>query len=93
MRYGYGLEWIPGGVFIGGVLLVLIVPPFALIVLAVVALAAVAALIALAAAILASPYLVLRTVRRHLAERQAGQPQPVLAEPQPLHSAESVVAT
>ena len=91
MRYGYGLEWIPGGFFIGGVLLILIVPSFALIALAVVALAAGAALLALAAAILASPYFVVRTVRRRLAERHVPQPQPLPAA-KPM-AAESVVAT
>jgi positive regulator of sigma E activity len=71
MRSGFGFEWIPGGVFFGMVLLVLIVPSFALIGLAVVALAAVAAVVALAGAVLATPYLLVRTVRRHLAERHA----------------------
>jgi positive regulator of sigma E activity len=65
----YGLEWIPGAVAVGAVLVVLIIPPFALIGLAVVALAAVAAVVALAAAILATPYLLVRTIRRRLAER------------------------
>jgi positive regulator of sigma E activity len=86
MRYSYGLDWIPGGVFLGTVLLVLIVPSFALIALAVVALAAVAALVALAAAILAMPYLLVRTIRRRLAERHIRQPQP-------LPAAKSAVAT
>jgi positive regulator of sigma E activity len=53
------------------VLVLLIVPPFALIALVVVALGAVAALVALAGAILATPYLLARTVRRRLAERHA----------------------
>jgi membrane protein implicated in regulation of membrane protease activity len=52
-----------------GALVVLMVPAFALIGLAVVALAAVAALVALAGMIVASPYLLARTVRRRLAER------------------------
>jgi hypothetical protein len=65
----YGLEWIPGPVLLGTVLVLLLVPGFALIGLAVVALAAVAALIALAGAILATPYLLVRTLRRRLAER------------------------
>jgi hypothetical protein len=43
--------------------------PFALLVTLVVALAAAAALVMLAGAILASPYLVIRHVRRRLAER------------------------
>jgi hypothetical protein len=70
MRSTYGLEWIPGVGVLGGVLVLLLVPSFALIALAVVALAAVAAVVALIGAILASPYLLVRTVRRHLAERQ-----------------------
>jgi NADH:ubiquinone oxidoreductase subunit 6 (subunit J) len=69
MRYAYGFDWIPGGIFLGTVLLLLIVPPFALIALAVVALVAVAAVVALAGAILVTPYLLVRTVRRRLAER------------------------
>jgi hypothetical protein len=65
----YGSEWMPGAVLLGTVLVLLIVPSFALIALAVVALAAVAALVALAGAMLATPYLLARTVRRRLAER------------------------
>jgi positive regulator of sigma E activity len=65
----YGLEWFPGAVLLGAALVLLIVPPFALIALAVFALAAVAALVALAGAILATPYLLARTLRRRLAER------------------------
>jgi positive regulator of sigma E activity len=78
MRYAYGLDWIPGGVFLGAVLLILIVPSFALIALAVVALAAFAALVALAGAVVATPYLLVRTVRRRLAQRRH-QPQPMPA--------------
>jgi positive regulator of sigma E activity len=81
------LEWFPGAFFLGAVLLVLIVPSFALIALAVVALAAVAALVALAGAILATPYLLVRTVRRRLAERHVPQPQPLATQPQPLPAA------
>jgi hypothetical protein len=65
----YSFEWTLGPAVIGGVLLVLLVPGFALIALVVVALAAVAALVALAGAILATPYLLVRIVRRRLAER------------------------
>src|SRR5919108_944621 len=65
----YSVEWIPGLVVVGLVLVVLIVPPFALIGLVVVALAAVAALVALAGAVLATPYLLVRALRRRLAER------------------------
>jgi positive regulator of sigma E activity len=64
----YGFEWMPAVVLVGA-LVVLMVPAFALIGLAVVALAAIAALVALAGAILASPYLLARTLSRHLAER------------------------
>jgi Flp pilus assembly protein TadB len=90
MRYGYGLGLIPGGVLLGTMLLFLIVPSFALIAVAVVALAAVAALVALAGAILALPYLLVRTVRGRLAERRIRQPQ---SQPQPVPAAKSVVAT
>jgi hypothetical protein len=65
----YSFEWTLGPAIVGGVLLVLLVPGFALIALVVVALAAVAALVALAGAILATPYLLVRIVRRRLAER------------------------
>jgi hypothetical protein len=65
----YRSEWMPGVVLLGTVLIPLIVPSFALIGLAVVALAAVAAFVALAGAILATPYLLVRSLRRRLAER------------------------
>ena len=64
----YGFEWIPAVVLVGA-LVILMVPAFALIGLVVVALAAVAALVALAGAIVATPYLLARTLRRRLAER------------------------
>jgi positive regulator of sigma E activity len=64
----YGFEWMPAVVLVGA-LVVLMVPAFALIGLAVLALAAVAALVALAGAIVASPYLLARTLHRRLAER------------------------
>jgi hypothetical protein len=51
----YAVEWIPGAAFLGTVLLLLLVPPVALIGLMVVALAAVVALVALAGAMLAMP--------------------------------------
>jgi hypothetical protein len=65
----YSFEWTAGPALIGALLLVLLVPGFALIALVVVALAAVAALVALAGAILASPYLLVRAVRRRRAQR------------------------
>jgi hypothetical protein len=65
----YGFEWTPGIVLLGMVLILPLAPPFALIGLLAVALAAVAALVALAGAILATPYLLVRSLRRRLAER------------------------
>ena len=65
----YGIEWTPGIVLLGAVLVLPLVPSFALIGVVVVALAAVAALVALAGAVLATPYLLARSVRRRLAER------------------------
>jgi hypothetical protein len=64
----YAPEWTAVPVFFGALVL-LLVPSFALIAVLVVALLAVAALVALAGAILASPYLLVRTLRRRLAER------------------------
>ena len=73
---GYGFEWTPGLAFLGTLLVLLIVPHFALIALLVVALAAVAALLALAAAVLAMPYLLVRSLRRRrLTERLRLRPQ------------------
>jgi hypothetical protein len=65
----YGFEWIPGTVLLAAVVLLPLAPAFAMIGLLVVALAAVAALIALAGAIVATPFLVARTVHRRLVER------------------------
>jgi positive regulator of sigma E activity len=65
----YAFEWSATPIVLGAVLLPLIVPPFALIAVVIVALVAVAALVALAGAILATPYLLVRTLRRRLAER------------------------
>jgi hypothetical protein len=67
----YGFEWMPAVVLVGAFVL-LMVPAFALIGLVVVALAAVAALVVLAGAVLATPYLLVRTLRRRLAERHIG---------------------
>jgi hypothetical protein len=65
----YGFEWTPGLVLLGAVVVLPLAPSFAMIGLVVVALAAVAALVALAGAVLAMPYLLVRSVRRRLAER------------------------
>lgn len=70
----YAVEWIPGAALVGAVLLLLIVPSFALIGLVVVALGAVAALVALAGAILATPYLFVRSLRRRVAKRRQSTP-------------------
>jgi hypothetical protein len=71
------VEWMGGGVVFGIVLLLLIVPEFAAIAVVVttiavlvVALAALVGLVALAAAALASPYLLVRSARRRLAQRR-----------------------
>jgi membrane protein implicated in regulation of membrane protease activity len=73
----YAAEWMGGGIVYGIVLLLLIVPEFAAIAVVVatiavlvVALAALVGLVALAAAALASPYLLVRSVRRCLAQRR-----------------------
>jgi len=77
----YGFEWTPGLVLVGMVLILPLVPGFALIGVVVVALAAVAALVALAGAVLATPYLLVRSARRRLAERrgsaEGSAPMPV----------------
>ena len=65
----YGFEWTPGLVLLGAVVVLPLAPSFAMIGLVVVALAAVAALVALAGAVLAMPYLLVRSLRRRLAER------------------------
>jgi hypothetical protein len=69
----YAVEWIWGPVVSGMVILFLIVPGFGVIVVVVatiavllVALAALVGLVALAAVALASPYLLVHSVRRHL---------------------------
>jgi hypothetical protein len=73
----YAVEWMGGAVVSGIVLFLLIVPEFAAVAVVVatigvivVALAALVGLAALAAAALASPYLLVRTVRRRLAQRR-----------------------
>jgi hypothetical protein len=66
----YGLEWIPGPALVGAVIFLPLFPGLALIALVAVAIAAVAALAALAGAIVATPFLLARRHRRHLAERQ-----------------------
>ena len=60
----YTVEWIPGVVGVWTLLLLLIVPEFAVIAVLVLAFAALVALVALAAAALVSPYLLVRGLRR-----------------------------
>jgi hypothetical protein len=64
----YAVEWMNGIVVVWAVLLLLLVPEFAVIAVLVLALAALVALVALAAAALASPYLLVRSLRRRLAQ-------------------------
>ena len=73
----YAVEWMPGTLVSGIVLLLLIVPEFAAIAVVVatiavlvIALAALVGLVALAAAALASPFLLARSVRRRPAQRK-----------------------
>ena len=87
----YGIEWIPGGLVLQTVLVLLIVPQFALIAVVIVTLAALWALVALAAVALASPYLLARALSRRriprgdaLAHRRADLRQPAL-RPAPAH--------
>jgi hypothetical protein len=87
MRYGF--EWTPGIVLLGLVVVLPLVPGFALIALFVLALAAVAALVALAGALLATPYLLVRGLRRRVAERHGSTEGSGL---HPLPAAKSVVA-
>jgi hypothetical protein len=71
----YRFEWIPAFALIAAVLVFPLAPAFAMIALLLAALVAVVALVALAAAALASPYLLLRRVRRQRSGRHAGGPQ------------------
>jgi hypothetical protein len=64
----YAVEWFSGVVVFEIVLLLLIVPWFAAIVVVVATIAVLVGLVALAAAALASPYLLVRSVRRRLAQ-------------------------
>ena len=80
----YSVEWMGGGLvpIYGVVLVLLIVPEFAAIALVVVTIAVLVALVALAAAALASPYMLVRTLRRRhrptypRAERAPGADRP-----------------
>jgi hypothetical protein len=87
----YAVEWMGSGVVLGVVLLLLVVPEFAAIAVVVatiavfvVALAALVGLVALAAAALASPYLLVRSLRRRLAQRSSPSPASSAASPSSL---------
>jgi membrane associated rhomboid family serine protease len=88
MRYGF--EWTPGIFVLGLVVVLPLAPGFAMIGLFVVAVAALAALVALVGALLATPYLLVRTVRRRLAERDRSTEG---SGAHALPAAKSVVAT
>ena len=64
----YVVEWIAAPVVLGGMLV--LIAPFALIAAIIVAFAMLAALVALVGAVLALPYLLVRSVHRRLAERR-----------------------
>jgi hypothetical protein len=64
----YAVEWMHGVGVVWAVLLLLVVPEFAVIAVLLLALAALVALVALAAATLVSPYLLVRGLRRRLAQ-------------------------
>jgi membrane protein implicated in regulation of membrane protease activity len=87
----YAVEWMPGSVVSGMVLLLLIVPEFAAIAVVVatiavfvVALAALVGLVALAAAALASPYQLVRSVRRRLAQGKNTMDPLAERDPEPI---------
>ena len=71
----YRFDWIPGLSLVAAVLIFPLAPPFAMIALLVAAVVMVVALMGVVAAVLASPYLLVRTVRRHVAERHTAEPQ------------------
>jgi membrane protein implicated in regulation of membrane protease activity len=66
----YAEEWAPGPVLLGGLLLILVAPPFAMIAIVVLAVVVAAALVTLAGAVIAAPYLLARYLRPRLAERR-----------------------
>ena len=71
----YRFEWMPGVALVAAVVIFPLAPPFAMIALLVAALAVLVSLVVLAAAVLASPYLLVRSVRRRVAERHLPKPQ------------------
>ena len=79
----YAIEWMPGPVVVSTVLLVLVVPEFAVIVVLALALAALVALVALTAAALVSPYLLVRGLRRRLTQPTTQRRRRWIASPSP----------
>ena len=77
----YAVEWMHGIVVIWAVLLLLVVPGFAVIAVLLLALAALVALVALAAAALVSPYLLVRGLRRRLAQPTSRRSSRWIASP------------
>lgn len=79
----YSVEWMGGGLVpvYGIVLLLLIVPELAAIAVVVATIAVLVALVALAAAALASPYLVVRSVRRRAFPTQDTMYPPAYRDP------------
>jgi hypothetical protein len=74
----YAEEWAPGPVVLGGLLLILVAPPFAMIALVILAIAAAAAVVALAGAVLATPYLLVSHIHSRIAERTPAMEGPGL---------------
>ena len=79
----YAVEWGSGVLGFWTVLLLLLVPEFAVIAVLVLALAALVALVAIAAAALASPYLLVRSLRRRLAQPTTRRRRRWIASPRP----------
>jgi hypothetical protein len=79
----YAVAWMPGVVVVWTVLLLLLVPGFAVIAVLVLALAALVALVALAAAALVSPYLLVRSLRGRLAQPTTRRRRRWIASPSP----------
>jgi hypothetical protein len=79
----YGFEWTPALFLLGTVIILPLAPPFALIGLVVVALLAVTALVALAGVIVATPYLLVRSLHRRLEEQHQSTLRKSLNPPGP----------
>ena len=69
-----GIEFIPGLALLGMALLLLLVPPIAVIAVIVLATATLATVVALAGAVLATPFLLAGYIHRRLADRHPAEP-------------------